>query len=289
MREALLAYAERILGRCELLGDCSWSHRWSLVLRLRDAVGTDWFLKQHRDRERYRAEVTAYRRWVPALGERAPRLRASNDPLQVVILSAVPGNPAPWPSPDVRRVGAVERAAERALQRDAGVLLRRLHEAQSALVWDDFGQAKLEEFEQLEPQASELLTGNELGFARAEVRMLAGLSRTNQVPCHRDYNLRNWLVAAGAVYVIDFELSRLDVWVTDLIRLHFGVWATRPDLQEAFLDGYGRELDDTDRAILRGCGILTAVWLVIKARESGQPSFEQANRLVLQRFMAARR
>ncbi len=169
------------------------------------------------------------------------------------------------------------------------MLLRRLHEAQSALVWDDFGQAKLEEFEQLEPQASELLTGNELGFARAEVRMLAGLSRTNQVPCHRDYNLRNWLVAAGAVYVIDFELSRLDVWVTDLIRLHFGVWATRPDLQEAFLDGYGRELDDTDRAILRGCGILTAVWLVIKARESGQPSFEQANRLVLQRFMAARR
>jgi Ser/Thr protein kinase RdoA (MazF antagonist) len=285
---ASLDYAERILGKCELAEDCSWTHQMSTVLRLRDASGTMWFLKRHRERGRYLAEVTAYRRWVPALGDRAPRLRACDDSLRIIIMSAVPGNPAPWPAAARAAGPSAQQTAEAVVQYDAGAVLRRLHEAQPALPWGDFGSAKLGEFDHLKSQASGLLTARELATARTEVEALMRLPCPVMVPCHRDYTPRNWLVDDHALYIVDFEWSRTDAWVSDLARLHLGIWEARPDLQAAFLRGYGLELDDTDQAILHGCAVLTAVWLLIKARETGQPSFEDATRASLQRLLSAR-
>lgn len=280
-----LRYAMDVLGPCELAADCSWEHQMSSVLRLRDASGTIWFLKRHRDHERYLNEVTAYRRWVPALGDRAPSLRAFNDVLQAIIVSAVPGEPAPWPASGTTGEPGAVQAAEIGVQHQAGALLRRLHEAQPAAPWQDFGRAKLAEFDQLSPSAAGLLPAHELDRARAEVEALAGLGNPVKVPCHRDYTPRNWLIATGGLYVIDFEWSRPDVWMSDLARLHLGIWESRPDLRDAFLRGYGRELDDTDHALLQGCAVLTALWLLIKARETRQPSFEEANRAALRRLL----
>jgi Ser/Thr protein kinase RdoA (MazF antagonist) len=287
-----LGYAEQILGPCELVQDCSWGHRMSSVLRLRDASGTIWFLKRHRDRERHLAEVAAYRQWVPALGTSAPALRAFDSSLGTIILSPVPGEPAPWPAPALDQLATGQRvheadysADDAALQHDAGTLLRRLHEAQPALPWNDFGPAKIDELDRLRPVAAGLLTARELGFAQAEVAALAGLAGPVRVPCHRDFTPRNWLVDARTLYIVDFEWSRLDVWLSDLARLHLGIWASRPDLRDAFLHGYGRELDDTDQAILQGCAVLTAVWLLVKAHQTGQGSFENASRTALRRLI----
>jgi Ser/Thr protein kinase RdoA (MazF antagonist) len=88
--------------------------------------------------------------------------------------------------------------------------------------------------------------------------------------------------------VIDFEWSGLDVWVADLARLHLGIWVTRPDLQQAFLEGYGKDLGGADRELLHGCAVLTAVWLVVKAHETCQPSFEEASRIALLRLISGR-
>ncbi len=288
MTAGLLDYAEQVLGPCELVKDCSWEHRMSSVLRLRDTSGGTWFLKHHRDRERHDAELLAYRKWVPALGSRAPRLRAFDASLATVILSAVPGVPAPWPGQEVSGP-APERSAERAMQRQAGALLRRFHDSQTALPWKDFGLAKIEELDRLKPLAAGLLTAREMAFAQAEVAALGGIACPGMVPCHRDYTPRNWLVDAGTLSVVDFEWSRLDVWISDLARLHLGAWTNRPDLQEAFLSGYGRNVSDTDRRILRGCSVLTAVWLLVKARETRQPSFEDASRTALLRLLASAR
>jgi hypothetical protein len=79
--------------------------------------------------------------------------------------------------------------------------------------------------------------------------------------------------------------ERLDAPVSDLARLHLGIWVDRPDLAEAFADGYGRPLNDTDRVILHGCAVITAIWLTIKARETAQRSFEQASRAALTRLL----
>jgi hypothetical protein len=256
----------------------------SSVLRIRDASGTIWFLKHHGDSARYRAELTAYRKWVPALREAAPRLRAFDDSLGAMVLSAVPGEAALWPASGGSGP-AVDRLAEQAVQRAAGKMLRRLHEAQPALAWPDFAAVKLEEFDRLRPAAAALLRPRELDLARAHIAALAGIPAPVRVPCHHDYTPRNWLVHNGALYVIDFEWSGLDARVADFARLYLGVWASRPDLMEAFLSGYGQALSRTDREILHGCAALTAVWLLVKAHETRQPSFEDASRIALLRII----
>lgn len=285
MPDTALEYAERVLGPCDVVKDHSWDHQWSSVVQLRDQAGHEWFLKQHREHARYLAEATAYQRWVPALGDRAPTLRAHDPARRAVILTALPGSPAPWPTPTSDPAHA---AAETALHRQAGVLLRRLHSAHTTSPQPDDAATRLDEFDQLTGPAADLFTHRELGFARAEIETLADLPAPRLVPCHRDYSMRNWLVEHGELRILDFEWTRLDVWVADLVRLHLGAWRTRPDLRDAFLDGYGsdRDLADTEQARLRACAAFTAVWLVIKARESGQASFEQSNRDALRRLMA---
>jgi Ser/Thr protein kinase RdoA (MazF antagonist) len=270
-------YASQVLGSCELLDDCSWKHQMSVVLRVRDASGAHWFIKRHRDRDRYHAELLAYQTWVPALQDRAPQLRAFDDSLQVMILSALPGHPAPWPDLRAREPSA-ERATEIAVQREAGTTLRRLHAAQQTRPWPDFAVAKIEQFDRLRPAVAGLLTRRALDAARGEIVALTEVSPPGQVPCHHDYTPRNWLVHDGTVSVIDFEWAGLDAWVADLARLHLSVWRTRPDLREAFLTGYGRRLSPADYSALHGCAVLTGVWLLSKAHETGQPSFEYASR-----------
>jgi Ser/Thr protein kinase RdoA (MazF antagonist) len=283
----VLEFAGQVLGPCELEQDYSWAHGMSTVLRLRDAHGVTWFAKRHRERDRHEAEVTAYRRWVPALSGHAPRLHAVDESRSVIIVSAIPGEPVPWPAADLGALPDADRLAEQALQREAGMLLRRFHHAQPPLPCDDWGAAKIAEFDGLTPMASQLLGNRDLALARAQVETLSRLPCPGQVPCHRDYTPRNWLVKDGVQYVIDFEHARLDVWLADLARLHLGIWPDRPDLKEAFLAGYGRQLSDTDHAILRGVAALTAIWLVVKARQIRQPALEDAFRAALQRLLRA--
>jgi hypothetical protein len=284
---AVMKYAEQILGPCELEQDRSWAHGLSVVLRLRDAAGSTWFVKRHAERDRHCAEVSAYRQWVPALRSNAPRLRAVNDQLATVILSAVPGEPAPWPGTEANALSETARVAEAALHRQAGRLLHQFHEARPPVRWEGFGAAKLAEFDTLAPLAAALLAERELAIARAEVEALAALPCPDRVPCHRDYTPRNWVVSDGVPYILDFELARLDAWLADLSRLHLGIWGTRPDLREAFLTGYGRQLSTTDHAILQGCAVLTATWLLVKAREIRQRSLEDATRAALLRLLPA--
>jgi Phosphotransferase enzyme family len=229
----VLEFAGQVLGPCELEQDYSWAHDMSAVLRLRDARGVTWFAKRHHERVRHEAEVTAYRQWVPALSGHAPRLHAADDLRSAIIVSAIPGEPVPWPAADPCALPDTDRLAEQALQREAGVLLRRFHDAQPPLPWDDWGAAKIAEFDGLMPMASQLLGKRDLALARAEVEALSGLPCPGQVPCHRDYTPRNWLVKDGIQYVIDFEHARLDVWLADLARLHLGIWPDRPDLKHS--------------------------------------------------------
>jgi hypothetical protein len=170
----LLAFAAQVLGPSELVADYSWAHRMSSVIRMRDRDGATWFLKQHKDRERYLTEVTAYHRWVPAIADQAPRLRASDDSLHAVILSAVPGELAPWPADDPDDGDHARGTAGAAVQHSAGALLRQFHDGQSTLPWEDFGAAKAEEFDQLAPVAARLLTARELASARSRVQELTG-------------------------------------------------------------------------------------------------------------------
>jgi thiamine kinase-like enzyme len=179
----------------------------------------------------------------------------------VLLLSAVPG--------------ALDYAAGTEVHHDAGRMLRRLHDAEELPVWNDFAAVKLAELESWTDQAAGLLDAAELDFARGSLRALEGLPAPARVPCHLDYTPRNWLISdVGRVHVIDFEWVTPEVWVNDLARLYYGYWRGRPDLRDAFLDGYGRTPTDDELAIMRGSYALSAVWMIVWAHEHGELAFE---------------
>src|SRR4051812_43727808 len=141
MEDAALAYGAQVIGPYDVVKDHSWKHQWSSVVQLRDRAGHEWFLKQHRDRDRYLAEVTAYQRWVPALPEppppprgapppaaRAPMLPPHAAPHRAIALPPLPARPAPGPTATIEPAHV---RTEIATQRQAGALLRRLHSAHS--------------------------------------------------------------------------------------------------------------------------------------------------------------
>ncbi|MFY1671000.1 hypothetical protein ACN27G_13675 [Plantactinospora sp. WMMB334] len=273
----LAGYARRVLGSGRLVADRSWGHGGTGVLELRDGAGATWFVKGHGDPEHYRRELTAYRRWVPGLGERAPRLRAYDDERLALVLSAVPGG------------SGLDHVGDPGVQYEAGVLLRRLHDAETLPPWTDLVAEKLDDLARLSARGgSRLFEARELDFVRAELRNLSGLPAPARVPCHLDYGPRNWLVEDGRPHVIDFEWTGPEVWVNDLNRLYFGPWRDRPDLRDAFLAGYGRTVDAADRAVLHACGALTAVFIVVWASGRGDAGFADAWRRNLHRLMAGR-
>ncbi|MEQ7123787.1 phosphotransferase [Actinopolymorpha sp. B11F2] len=271
MRARLESFARQVLGPCKVEADCGWDHGGALVLRLRDREGTAWYAKQNPHHEVHAREVSAYRRWVPHLGDRAPKLRAATDDLPALVISAVPG--VAFTGDDVEVHG------------QAGRLLRRFHEIETFPPWTDLVAHKLAEVDAWVARANGLFDRPELDFVRSTLRSLEGIPAPPRVSCHFDYSPRNWLVDEGRVYLIDFEWAQPEVWVNDLGRLFFGLWRTRPDLREAFLDGYGRQPDEADLALLLGSYALTTVWHIVWTHEHGNHEFGDAVRQILHGLM----
>jgi len=99
------------------------------------------------------------------------------------------------------------------------------------------------------------------------------------VPTHGDWQPRNWLVPDGVVAVIGLGRADLRPAHTDLCRLEVQQFRGRPDLDAAFVDGYGRDPRTQPgwrRELLREA-IATAVW----AFRGGDEAFErQGHRMI---------
>ncbi|SDS58446.1 phosphotransferase enzyme family protein [Actinopolymorpha singaporensis] len=268
---AVLSFVGTVLGPCTVVREHTWPHRGAAVFEVRDAKGRRWFAKRHQRQGQYDRELSAYRRWVPALRPNAPVLRAHDDERRTLVLSAVPGQAVPEQSVDLYHAG--------------GALLRRLHDAEEFGRDPDYAAVKAAELDGWLARADGLLDAVETAFVRSEIRCLESLPSPRTVPCHRDYGPRNWLLDGRNLYVIDFEWARPDAWVTDLAKLFFGPWQGRPDLREAFLDGYGRTLTADDLAHLVHGHALTVTWQLIWSTRHDNLSFATGIREVLHGLM----
>lgn len=204
---AVSAWLETILpSPITKLADRSWPDGKSSVYHVRDADDAEWFVKCHDDHEWFSHEVHAYHRWVGAIGDRAPRLRAHDVEHRVLVVSALRAEgPQDWHDGDVRR--------------DAGMILRRLHAAESFGPFDDMAAVKHDELDRWLHRGGGAVTAVEAGIARACVRELAWLPTPDRVPCHHDYTPRNWVIDHRRVQVIDFEETYPDAWMSDIVRL----------------------------------------------------------------------
>lgn len=99
------------------------------------------------------------------------------------------------------------------------------------------------------------------------------------VPTHGDWQPRNWLVHEGLVSVIDFGRADLRPAVTDFTRLAAQQFCGHPELEAAFIGGYG--CDPREPAAWRHTQIQEAVATAVWAYEVGDEPFEaQGHRMI---------
>ena len=101
---------------------------------------------------------------------------------------------------------------------------------------------------------------------------------------HGDWQPRNWLVHEGVVRVIDFGRADLRPAFTDFTRLAAQQFRGAPELEAAFLDGYGhdpREPGAWRRERFREA-IATAVW----AYQMGLTDFERQGHRMIEEALA---
>jgi Ser/Thr protein kinase RdoA (MazF antagonist) len=234
---------------------CSWARDSSAVWRLTSASAGCWYLKRHSSARFHARDVAALRGWARALGPgRAPELAATDPELLVMVVTAVPGQPVPG-----SRLSAGE---ERAVHRQAGLLLRRLHESPVAPGAGADASLMASRVGIHLDQASGLLTPAQWSLVRNCATRLARLGpRVPAVACHGDFQPRNWLWDApgSQLGVIDWERAEPGPAVRDLVRLEYGPWDRGPDLREEFLAGYGRALTHEERELLACHAVLDAL------------------------------
>jgi Ser/Thr protein kinase RdoA (MazF antagonist) len=127
------------------------------------------------------------------------------------------------------------------------------------------------------------LTGEELTVVNAAIERLPVFAGERPVPCHRDYGPANWLVTPDGVWtgVIDYEFSHWDVRTADFARYPNWEWIDRPELIDAFFDGYGRTFTpDEDQQILVA-KVLYALGAVVWGMENSYFGFAAEGRRAL--------
>jgi len=248
----LRAVGRVMLGDFDVIG---WhaGHGRTVVMRAYSPAYGQVIIKVHRGGDRHRQEAVAYRCWTPALGDRAPRLIALHPDPPAIAVTALPGQP-------LDQVILAPRL-EREAHRQAGTLLRDLHQAGPARHDPGFRAILSQRGRYWIDRAAGRLGSEQRGELLARLDELAELPVSTLTPCHLDFMARNLIrVDDGTIAVIDFEHARYDLPARDLVRLATRIWPQRPDLEEVFLDGYG-PLTDLDRTVIHCC---TAIDLASK-------------------------
>jgi Ser/Thr protein kinase RdoA (MazF antagonist) len=244
--------ARRVLGACEVTTVLG-----AAVIRVRDDRGEEFVVKQHGSRAKHDREVHAYQRWTAALGSSAPRIIAADSTAMTIVITALPGDPC-------------SSECTTSAHRQAGALLRRLHDAEPSRDLPWFPGWLHDRVRHWTRQVKNLLSAEDHEVIEGALVALAAVGVPHGVPCHLDFQPRNWLCdASGSLALIDFEHARIDLPARDFVRLRFRICASRPDLQEAFLAGYGRRLAAAEEKLIWHLGALDALTALARGQQTG--------------------
>lgn len=246
--------ARRAVGTITSVTDRSWPRDTSAVWEIA-ASSRRYFIKRHPSARFHDREVTAYRQVVPSLGQdRAPELITADHRVMAILITGLPGQ--------VLRDLSLPPTTETVVYRQAGKVLRRIHDVPVAVDGVQGIERAAGKCEEYLRRADGLLTSRQVALVRACAADLSVLGpRVSVTATHGDFQPRNflWHQQAGRLAVIDFERAEPGPAVRDLVRLEYGNWDGRPDLREAFLDGYGRNLTGEEAEALRCLAALDAL------------------------------
>lgn len=273
MRPAITAWVTSVLGPVEESVDLS--RNGGRVVAVTDRRGNDWVVKTVPTGRAFDNELNAYLHWVPRFADQAPGLHDAHPRLRTLVMQHLPGIP--------------EWSFEPQHHRDAGRLLARIHgcapprsdgptvaEATACLL--DRAVTRL--------PSGVAVSDRELCFVTASLEMLGTLAHLPRVPCHGDYSGHNWLRGDGPLRVIDFSGAGWSPAALDFARLFVGPWWERPDLAEAFFDGYGRPLSDAELEAVRHQLPIFAFSVLAHGHRRGNPEMVRRGQRRLHRLMA---
>ena len=299
MLERLLDWCRLRLGVFEVISDHRREHpgEWARTWRLQTGAGY-CYLKTHRGLDEWEREVHAYEQWAHVFDAFAPCLLGVHDTEpRAILISELPGK--------ILEEVQLPAAQERAVWRAAGQALVKLHNLPAGKFFGPchrdgrslelspvvdacaYVQANLEDW---------LERGSRGGFLTETEQSLADDLRTlipvfageHPTAGHRDYCPANWLVTTEGTWagVIDFEFAHWDVRASDLARYPNWEWMRRPDLEEAFWEGYGPSsgVTETQRMVQYG---LYAVGAIVWGMENSYFGFAEEGRQAL-RLLAKR-
>jgi Ser/Thr protein kinase RdoA (MazF antagonist) len=263
--------AKRSLGSCvvtEVLGDG--------IVRVRDAHNQEFVIKHHATRSKHDREVHAYRYWTSALGPSAPRLIATDSATLTIVITTLSGQPCSGDS-------------TAAIHHQAGALLRRFHDTEPSRRLPWFPGWLDDRVRYWTSQAKTLLSAEDASAVDSHFAALGTIGIPHGSPCHLDFQPRNWLAdESGNLSLIDFEHARSDLPARDFVRLRFRVWPSRPDLHDAFFDGYGRRLTDAEDELVWHLGALDALTALARGSQTGDPVLTATGRATLRRLREKR-
>ncbi|TCR22939.1 aminoglycoside phosphotransferase family protein [Streptomyces sp. BK205] len=283
---ALREWAEDIIGPVQSVRNVPRGRPNSLVWELTYDTGRV-FAKLSPNPTSFGRETRALREVAPGLKPGTiPLLRGTDARQQALLLSPVSGRPVKSLSLTI--------GGEQALHRQAGSWLRRFHGSPSDLSIQDRTDADAEiaraavGVDQHLERAWNLINAAERRIVRWHA---AELSRVGPLPTafiHGDFQPRNWLLdtdrAADGFGVVDLERARLHAVVADVVLLACGPWVERLDLEQAFWDGYGRELSDEEERALRCLSALDAASAISWGVPNGDREIVERGRATLARL-----
>jgi hypothetical protein len=250
------------LPGAKLVATHDWGLTQTAVLQVRHA-GRELIVKAGGPEDGHIArELRAHREWLRPWTSvrRAPELVHGDESAKILVTR--------WISGDL--VLGRPSADDPAVHRQAGELLARFH-AQLSTVDVEY---------ELQQNARTMawLAGRHrvpddwVEEVRARIVQWPN-EPTVLVPTHGDYQPRNWLWHNGLVHIIDFGRAAMRPAYTDFARLTYRDFSRSPELERAFIDGYGsdpRRTDAWSRNLIRE-GVSTAAW----AYQVGDEEFEQ--------------
>ena len=264
-RRLLAAWFEDL----EVLADHSWGLVDTVVLHIASRQGQAIVKAAGPNNHHIGREIAAHRNWTrPWLARGAiGSLLHSSEEERMLSVDYLPG----------RLVQDVPDAAgDPETYRQAGVLLAAFH-GQATKVDHEYESAAdakalawLDRDHRIEPPTEAKLRSAIATHDHSPVAL---------VPTHGDWQTRNWLVDHGTIRVIDLGRAEWRPALTDFARLSRREWEGRPDLEAAFLEGYGYDPRDAAawRATLLREAIGTAVWAHLVG---DLPFEEQGHRMI---------
>ncbi|MET7496299.1 aminoglycoside phosphotransferase family protein [Streptomyces sp900116325] len=241
----LASWVETVLGPLKAVQDAPHPRENSQVWKVTGRTG-DHYVKVAPKAVLYTRETRAYREAVPHLGHgNAPALKDSSADLLALILTAVDGEPLKQEESPARR---------RAAHRQAGQLLRRIHEALPGHQAQDEAAHVVESAQSgLDMHIAE--AGDHLSTAESDMlrHLVSTLPNFGPLPTgrlHGDFRERNLLWNGRRCALIDFERSEPGPLVSDFTRLATSLWPDHPELRAALFEGYGRSLSDAEECAL---------------------------------------